>query len=182
MAHGLLNDLEEKLFRQSGLRRDEHSVTLFKFLRRTWWLRSLPRLVAVERSGNARQKTRRVFSVPDSGGLGSEGVAGQAFTSENVISAYELPQIAPCKNAADLEKYAKKTFVSVDWLKGWANEKTSRGQSIPRSICAFHVETTSGKPWGVLVFDSTDSGDLKRKATGAYNMINGHLSRLIEGI
>jgi hypothetical protein len=182
MTQELLNDLEKRLFRQGNYRRDEHSVTLFKFVRRRWWVWHGPWLVAVERSGHARRKASRAFRVPDSGGMGSEGIAGQAFKSENVISACELPNLATCQNDADWEKYSTGTFVSVEWLKQWATEKTCRGQNIPRALCGFHVETASGKPWGALVFDSTDSGDLKRKTTAAYNAVKGHLSRLVERI
>jgi hypothetical protein len=180
-VRGLLNEFEDKLFRNKNLRRDEHSVTLFKYVRFRWkfWLGTCW-LVPVERSGNARQKTRRAFRIADGGGAASEGIAGQVFSSETVLSAHDLPDLNGEAAEGDLQKYATATHVSVAWLEQWVNSKKSRGQKVPRAICGFHVETPAAKPWGVLVFDSADKDDLGRRAGSGYDMVKGQLSRLVE--
>jgi hypothetical protein len=51
---------------------------------------------------------------------------------------------------------------------------------VPRSLCGLPVERSNGKPWGVLVLDSTDPKDLRPKAERYYDVVKRHLSRLVE--
>lgn len=180
----LLNGFEERMFRKEDLRRDEHSVTLFKYTRRKLLCR-IPFgrwLVPVERSGNARRKSGSAFHVPECGGNQSEGIAGQVFSSERVFSVSGLPDLSHECSADQLNEYAEKTFVPRPWLERWVKKKRRRGQRLPLAICGFHVERSDGRPWGVIVLDSVSPRDMEVRASKHYDVIKRHLSLLVERI
>jgi hypothetical protein len=183
-VQSLINDFEGRLFRAKDLRRDEHAATLFKLVKWRWWPwpRIEPRLVAVARSGNARRRSTSTFRVSDSGGTRSEGVCGQVFSRETVLSAYNLPDLIENADDECIRKYAVATCVSEEWLRKWVERKRTNGQKLPRSYCGFHVETSSGKPWGVLLLDSTSPDDLQVRAEKIYDVAKKQLSRMVERI
>ena len=118
----------------------------------------------------------------DAGGATSEGICGQVFSSEMVLSVHDLPDLIADESDQNLEQYAKATYVTKKWLKKWVAKKRARGQKVCRSICGFHVETSSGKPWGVLVLDSAspENINIKRQAEKIYDITKKHLSQLVE--
>lgn len=179
-----LNDIEERVFTQHGLRRDEHSVTLFRVTRfspcGSWFKPWQEWLVPVVRSGNARQKSWRSWRVADSGGGASRGVAGQCYSSETVINVHGLPDVLTSRTDKDRERYAELTFVTRKWLDKWIAKKQRCGQKMPLAICAYHVERKKGKPWGVLVLDSCNPDDLKAKSKDLHDVVKNHLSRLVQ--
>lgn len=102
-------------------------------------------LVPFARSGHKTQKISVYFAVPDSAD-GAEGVAGQAFVQGTTLNIQNLPDVhRNNRTEADLDAYAKISYVKVDWLR--------REMSTARSLVGFPVKVL-GKPWGAIVVDS----------------------------
>jgi GAF domain len=116
-------------------------------------------LVPVVRSGHTTQKTKTIFLAPDDAG-NAEGVAGQVWASDQTIIVEDLPEITDRSSDEEVKEYAKKTFVSEEWVR-----KRIGKNPLSRSICGMPVEVESVK-WGVLVLDSMRPGSLKTAAHG----------------
>jgi hypothetical protein len=160
-------------------------VTLFKHTRWKIWCRApFGRwLVPVERSGNMRQQSSRSFRISDEGGTRCRGIAGETFVSEQVISAFDLPDLSEGYTEDELERYAREAYVDPEWLRRWVERKRKKGQKVPRAICGYPVETAGGKIWGVIVLDSTEPADLANASNKKYyDVIKKHLSRLVERV
>ncbi|HET6428414.1 MAG TPA: GAF domain-containing protein, partial [Phycisphaerae bacterium] len=118
-------------------------MTLFKRVRRfrEW-------LVIVDRSGHLTLKHRTKFRISDDPNV-CEGWAGKVWVQGTVLSIDNLPEITADSPPADLERYARLTGVSKEWI----GQRLSKGRRLARSYLAIPVEV-NGKPWGVVVLDS----------------------------
>ena len=145
MVKYVLDQFRDLAFRKS---RNEpvhyHRVTLFKEVRWHWkcWHRCL---IPVARSGHTTLRSNAVFRIPDDANR-VEGVAGQTWANNSVIPVVGLPDLRNEATEEQIKEYARRTFVSVDYLK-----QTDR--TWPRSLWGVPVDV-GGKRWGVIVVDS----------------------------
>jgi len=97
-----------------------------------------------------------------------------------VVSAFDLPELDAKASKTKLNEYARKTYVSVEFLEDWLERKASKGQSLPRAICGIPVEV-KGEVWGVIVIDSRNPGELYKDAVMAFWKTTARtLSKLLE--
>ncbi|MFP3940884.1 MAG: hypothetical protein ACLF0P_11300 [Thermoanaerobaculia bacterium] len=174
-----------------------HRATLFKRrLALPWppvtWLQH-GWLVPVERSGyTTRRRTCRWRAGDDSSE--AEGIAGTAWVNNGVIvvTHEDLPDPAEPGLSSEevetrIEEYASKTFVSKDWVRDHLRRAQETGPGLPRYFCGIPV-LVKGKPWGVIVIDSTskslrDAEEVRRiyrlsgKALGSLLTHDGILKR-----
>lgn len=155
----------------------DHRATLFKFRRnvlwiwpwRCWWcpwgrLR-VPWsgwLVPVARSGHTTQRTNVVYLAPDDA-KNVEGIAGEAWSRNEVVLAVDLPALSARANKAEIAEYAKKTFVSEAWVR----HRIKSGKPCPRSLCGIPVEVDTiwgTKTWGTIVLDSCHPQGIKHES------------------
>ncbi|MEQ1827175.1 MAG: hypothetical protein ABL921_14565 [Pirellula sp.] len=80
----------------------------------------------------------------------AEGVAGQAFRASQTYIIKNLPELTSESDDSDIADYAKKTYVSIAWVK----KRLKANRTLARSIAAIPIEVDH-KPWGVIVIDST---------------------------
>jgi hypothetical protein len=179
--HSSLNGFRDVVFATRKAEPEHlHRVTLFKFSRfptnrfRFWaygrWL------VPVERSGATTRLNVSSFHVPDDGEH-VEGVAGQAWARSEgeVFMTDALPEVSTASSDDELENYAKKAFVSVEWVKN----RLKDGKPLARRLCGVRLEL-KGNPWGVLVVDSRLPEKIDR-VEEAFKLSGRHLVALLEG-
>jgi hypothetical protein len=78
----------------------------------------------------------------------AEGIAGMAYSTDSTVQVEDLPNVGgKSPKLQDLQMYAKKAYVDIEWLK--------KKQPKSRSLLGFPVKV-KGKTWGVLVLDSRD--------------------------
>lgn len=150
--HQVITEFRDDLFADQRDEVDAHRVTLFQY--KHWcWRRPFqgPHLVAVARSHHVTQQRIAVFKASD---RNREGVVGIAWARKGWVRIPEgddpLPEIGICCNPIDKQAYAQQTGVSVDWL----NKKFKQGRTRASSYAALCI-LSGGRPWGVLVVDST---------------------------
>jgi GAF domain-containing protein len=173
-VHYLLDRFQEHVFeKQVGTPLHYHRVTLFRHIRLR---RSLCRwpwsgwLVPVERSGHTTRKSRAAFLAPDDADR-AEGIAGQTWAQKRVVIVEDLPDISGTPSLGLLEDYARKTWVSVEWLQ-------NRSQHA-RSFCGIPVEV-KGRLWGVIVLDSRSPDAIDQDAVKVHSLIGRYLGKLLE--
>jgi len=167
--HRLLDHVREDVFGTYAEPIHHHRVTLFKYVKWRFTLRShggRPRgsgwLVPVERSGHTARKTKVAFWAPDEADL-AEGVAGHTWAVRKAVQVSSLPDLGTDSSEQAYSSYSKASWVSVEWLR--------REPPLARSFYGIPVEI-GGKPWGVVVLDSRnpalirDRGSLRLLATG----------------
>jgi len=72
-----------------------------------------------------------------------------------------------------IKDYAAQTWVTEEWL---AHKKC-----LARSFCGIPVEIR-GKPWGVIVLDSRNPGEISKDAVDHYTQIARTLAKLLERV
>jgi len=170
-VEGLLTEFRKHSFTKVCLESEQycHRVTLFQYVTyRHWWFLLTARcwikcfrftglrgpwsgwLIVVRRSGNAKKRTNLVFLACDDG-ENAEGLAGRAFRGCQTYIVKQLPEITATSVDTDIAEYAKKTYVTVAWVKKRLEEK----KTLARSLAAIPIEVDN-KPWGVIVIDSTE--------------------------
>ncbi len=183
LMHDFLDGLRDYFFREDGYDvPDFHRATLFRCQRNRRKRNLIARflglcgakpkwLVPVVRSNHISQETEVAFRIDDSIEK-CEGVAGRAWHMNNVVSVYDLPEISLGSAAKEVKDYAKKSFVSPDWVRNKCPKS--------RSILAIPVRV-KGEMWGVLVFDSRHPQKIGYKETeDLYLVLSKHLSNLVE--
>ena len=162
---------------QPGDMLHEHRVTLFKYVRWHWCLRKWPWsgwLVPVERSGHTTRRTNTAFRAPDDAN-DAEGVAGVTWASKSALPIHELPDLSGQPSSEEVADYAKKTFVSQEWVEAYIK----RGRMLARSFLGIPVEV-GGKRWGVLVLDSKREMRNSPRNLNLYTILSKFLSKLLE--
>jgi hypothetical protein len=128
--HSYLDSFRDYAFPdQPGDMLHEHRVTLFKHVRWRWCLKKWPWsgwLVPVERSGHTTRRTSAVFRAPDEAN-DAEGVAGVTWASKSAVPVPELPDLSGQPSVAEISEYAKKTFVSTEWVEAYIRRGASTG-------------------------------------------------------
>ncbi len=177
-VHKLLTSFQRDIF-QAELSRgdpmDLHRLTLFKRLRFRCWVCKWPWsgwLVPIERSGHTTQSTAAVFRAPDEAKR-AEGVAGNTWRASVVIFRENLPDVssaaAPPQDVAD---YARQTWTTP--------ELVARRRPSARSYVGIPLDV-NGKPWGVVVLDSTDAACKRSDADlRAYALLQAVLGKILE--
>lgn len=135
-------------------------------------------LVPVIRSGHTGKETKTVFLAPDTGRL-AEGVAGQCWSSDAMISKENLPKIQQHTSSQNKIRYCRHANMPLWMLDDYCEE----GRPVARNFLSFPVKTTTGNRWGVLVFDSRNSSGIDtEKAQEAFQIIVEPLGALLEGV
>ena len=159
----------------------EHRVTLFA--RYPWWhpycwacMPWYDRLIPVARSGHATKNTTICFHVPDRGSKQS-GVAGLAWYSNEVVLKTMLPELTAKTEIEVLNDYADRTYVTVAFLQ----RRLREGRCMPRSLCAIPIRV-KGRPWGVIIIDSTEDKGVPSDASAEYVLIGRAIEKLLERV
>jgi hypothetical protein len=111
-------------------------------------------LVPVERSGETTKNRGSCFLAPDDADL-AEGIAGQTWSQKSGIvfvpppNDPPLPDLNEGSSDADIREYAKRSFVSEQWVRQWLAEH-KRG--LATRFVGIPVEIKS-QTWGVIVLD-----------------------------
>lgn len=171
MAEYVLDEFRLVAFPKSGNEPVHyHRVTLFQAVHWywKWWHRYL---IPVARSGHTTQRSNSVFRIPDDADR-VEGVAGQTWALDTVLSVYDLPDLQGNPTEEQFNEYARRTFVTVEYLK-----QTDR--TLPRSLCGVPVDV-GGKRWGVIVVDSRSEKQLTQNVRGVYSFVGRMLGKLLE--
>ena len=181
VVHGLLSLLREVAFSdriKAGDAEPDHRATLFRRARcllpagREWlshWLE------LIERSGFTTRATKRKFYAPDDRDL-AEGVAGQTWVENRLLSVEDLPDLGPESTEAELKSYAARSFVSEEWVR--------KRRPRSRSYYGIPVEV-KGSLWGVVVVDSRQprafpEGDQRKRLFETYQRVGRVLSKALE--
>jgi hypothetical protein len=183
ILHSLLNGIRDHVFSQPEMP-DYHRVTLFQsrwhknrrdifgLCRR---IAGSPKkwLVPVVRSGHTSQETTTCFQIGDADAA-CQGVAGQAWFRNQMVSVSDLPDLAADASQTQIEAYASRTFVDA--------AKIQAKRPHARSLLAVPL-LLKGELWGVLVFDSRNPARIDGTTVGTlFKMLSTHLSDIIEKI
>jgi len=149
----------------------EHRVTIFKhswWLWRGWRIRSSSPwhwrvpwsgwLAPVARSGHTTQQSAAVFLVPDDAD-NVEGVAGQTWACNSVVHVKDLPDLANHADHEQIAEYAKKTWVSEEWVK----RRIKDHKSLSRELLGIPLEVNKRR-WGVIILDCRRPGAIRKSA------------------
>lgn len=159
--------------RSTGDPEHYHRATLFRYysVRPSWrywpWTR---RLVAVARSGRHTRKAITTFRAPDTPDR-TNGVAGQAWARPDSYRVPELPDVSGDPSPAEVERYARLSSVTKEWVR--------ENQPETRSLFGMRLEV-DGEPWGVLVLDSRDPEPIEGEK--AFRMVARTLTPLLKGV
>jgi len=93
----------------------------------------------------------------------------------SILPVHGLPEVTLGSDQATLEEYARKTFVTTDWLKDWPK----REKRAARSFYGIPVEAR-GTIWGVVVLDSSDEHAIGPKDKEVFKLIVKNLGKLLE--
>lgn len=154
--HSVLERIRESVFSdapETEVSALNEKVILFQFRERRWRFFVYPSkdwLCGIERSGHMRRRRRRWLRVPDHG-RSAEGVAGQAWTKNQMVIVTDLPPINGDSGEDVYGTYSKLTSMSLKWLRA---QRYGSENLAPRALCAFPVEV-AGNPWGVLLIVSS---------------------------
>jgi len=174
--HKVLDEFREDIFSDiAGDPLHEHRVTLFK---RVQWGCHLPCLwrpwngwlIPVIRSGHTTQSTSTVFPAPDAADK-AQGVAGEAWKG-SFVWIEGLPDVAGNATDEDTRVFAETTCVPEKWVRKHRPNRRSYGGLL--------VEVR-GKPWGVIVLDSTNPTGLKPGKRKAFQNFAKNVGRILEG-
>jgi GAF domain-containing protein len=151
----------------------DHRVTLFRrkrfcFTREGWWWKGW--IWAVERSGNTKRSSSVVFRATDDFNK-NNGVAGVVWGTKRPLPVSDLPDLEVDETPETIAEYAKKTWVSPEWI---AREKPRS-----RSLLGIPVEVRN-EPWGVLVLDSRAPDGVSRVTPEMYRPYAKALGKLLE--
>lgn len=188
----ILDEYQEKVFKNLNVSKDHNRVTLFKyrenlFFRRHWlesptgWSLFKTRrwkgnyLVPYMRSGHLTLKTKTLFFIDNENSAKTQGVAGVAWSRKEVFILPDLPEIKPITAKRTKENYAKVTMSSVRFLERYLTE----GKTPPRSMAAVPVEC-NGKLWGVIVLDSLDPLGVTKESVEHYTLTVALIGHLLE--
>lgn len=166
----ILEQVRQFAFRSTaGQALDLHRVTLF---RARWGLRGR-RLVIVERTGHLTRRHRTSFRIPDS--LDEcEGIAGRTWGLQQALHVDDLPEVKPDATLAEVETYARATFVTPEWIRRkWPRARSYLG--IPIEVNALR--------WGVLLIDSASTKNINVKPSAIrqyYPLAVVALAKLLE--
>jgi hypothetical protein len=180
--HELLDSLHAAVFKGPEYSiPDEHKVTIFKAVKtcpQDHWLRRMfgflgtraRWLKPVVRSGHTSQDTTTCFRLYDDADK-CEGVAGQAWARNRVITVYDLPSVSQTPYNYQVAAYASRSYVSEDRVR--AKKPKSR------SVLGMPI-LVKGELWGVLVFDSRNPAKIRyEEIEEMYRVISRHLNTLI---
>jgi hypothetical protein len=178
-----LEKLRDEVFPpDTGALQDEHRVTLFRHRRlcwaavRSWTFVGI--LVPEERSGHRMRVTPTSFRAPKNAPHKAEGIAGRAWAKSKVLVLSNLEPVSKTSRKQELRAYAKRTFVSEGWLAKWLDR--NEGKLTPVSFCGIPVEV-KGKPWGVIVLDSSSSDAVRDEDYQTYAHFGWFVGKLLEG-
>jgi hypothetical protein len=186
IMYALIDDLRDEVFTTERYGDDPpyHRVTLFRIrsYRNKWDLIGLARaamrrkpnlLVPIIRSSHTGQDTDCCFKVGDREGQ-CEGIAGRAWYRNRIVSVGHLPDLSRNCTEEHIRDYSDRTNVS--------SERTRHKRPLARSLYAIPV-TSSGSPWGVLVFDSRSPEKIDHgEVTRVCRIVTRHLSKITEKI
>jgi len=157
-----LENLQQYLFKGKDGPLHDYRVTIFRYSRWNWkvltWLaiwrdgRSVHSgwLMPYMRTGHLTLNCRSCWNVPFDGKR-IQGVAGQVFSCNQVITIKDLRLLSPSSTNKQLADYAKQVWVTSEWLKS----RLEDGSSFARSYCGIPIEINR-KPWGAIIIDSKD--------------------------
>ncbi len=189
----ILDEYQDKVFKNANAPLDHNRVTLFKFrkslyFRRHWQEPTLPRwvpfktrrfrgdyLVPYMRSGHLTLNTKTLFYIDSENSSKCQGVAGQSWSKRGTVLAPALPKITSSSTDAEKESYAKVTKSHARLLDKYLSE----GREPPRSIAAMTVEC-NGKLWGVIVLDSLDPLGVTDQSVDHYSLTVALIGHLLE--
>ncbi len=186
IMYALIDDLRDEVFTTERYGDDPpyHRVTLFRYrnYRNKWDIIGLARaamrrkpnlLVPIVRSSHTGQDTDCCFKVGDSEAQ-CEGVAGRAWYKNRIVSVGHLPDLSHDCSDEKIRNYSQRTNI--------AYERTNKKRPLTRSLYAIPV-TSSGCPWGVLVFDSRSPEKIDHEeVTRVCRIVTRHLSKITEKI
>ena len=187
----ILDQYRDEMFGKDNETKEDpqhfHRVTLYKATRWRWALVRWPGsewVVPVARSGSTTKTKIPCFRASRNDPNAAEGVAGQTWARvSRLVPAFELPDLnMEHPNQADIETYARKTFVSNEWVRRQIR-KQKRGPQA-RALLGIPVEA-KGNSWGVLVVDSRSSQPIQLKKvfkSPSFQAHSGVLSRLLEKV
>lgn len=177
----ILDEFSGEVFGDSSDPDDYHRVTLFKHRQWCWnWNPSKIKgwLIAVARSGHLTKEKIRRFRAPDDGEA-CEGVAGYAWRVRTWVRVPENETLLPVLSAksmeTDIEAYAKMCHVKSESVKQLIGD----GKPMAQSFAALRVQL-GGKPWGVLVLDSRNTGPIDLSRLNRFKVYANLLTPLLE--
>ncbi|WP_150132161.1 hypothetical protein [Dokdonella koreensis] len=180
VVESALVELRDRIFPRSTDPTHYHRVTLFKRRRYCWVWRSWPGsgwMIPVARSCHTNRNSAAIFLAPDDGDR-AEGIAGVAWTMEEMLFQENLPLLSVSSERAVIEDYAARTFLPV---KRIASRIKDEKPPLARSICGIPVRV-KGKNWGAIVVDSRNTTLDSEKIREHYKTVAGVLSKLLEGM
>jgi hypothetical protein len=186
----VLSDLHRSAFRtlvDPTAKADDHRITLYRYYKwcffpgRGWW----PWcngvhpwsgwLIPVARAG-AKTAARTIYLAKDSGH--AEGICGNVYFAHNsILEHHDLPNIDENATDAEIEEYAKKTFVTVETVRKRVRDK----RSCARYFLSIRIQVEF-TDWGILMIDSR-AEDLPQKGIHGQRFIQlgKVLSRFLKG-
>lgn len=189
----ILDEYQDKVFKNVNVPKDHNRVTLFKYKRNLWFRRhwlELPTakwglfktrrwcgdyLVPYMRSGHLTLRTKTIFFIDSDNSLNSQGVAGLAWSQRGVVIIPSLPQITKTSKPKIKESYATGTKTSIRFLERYLSE----GRTPSRAMAAMPVEC-NGKLWGVIVLDSLDPQGVTADSVDHYTLTVALIGHLLE--
>lgn len=189
----ILDEYQDRVFKNLNVPKDHNRVTLFKFkknlfFRRHWlelgssaWLPFKTRrfcgdyLVPYMRSGHLTLNTKTIFYIDCENSAKCQGVAGLAWSQRGVVILPDLPEINSNTKPKARENYATVTKSSVRFLERYLAE----GRTPSRAMAAMPVEC-NGKLWGVIVLDSLDPLGVTAASVEHYTLTVALIGQLLE--
>ncbi|MCH4885576.1 hypothetical protein CJU74_20730 [Pseudomonas fragi] len=189
----ILDEYQDKVFKNLNVPKDHNRVTLFKYKRnlffRRHWLESGVStwgpfksrrlcgnyLIPYMRSGHLTLSTKTIFFIDSENSAKSQGVAGQAWSNRGVVILPDLPEITRNSRPKARESYATVTKSSVRFLERYLAE----GRTPSRAMAAMPVEC-NGKLWGVIVLDSLDPLGVTAQSVEHYTLTVALIGHLLE--
>jgi hypothetical protein len=181
-----LDQMQEYAFEEQNVGgRHRNRVTLFKRVKWKWSTEKGSNkifkvrkpwggwLVPIARSGHVTQKASVIFRASDDPNE-AEGVAGQAWVLNAVVVRENLPNVNCRCTDDEITEYARKTWVSVEWLR---IEK-----STARALIGIPVNVKGGV-WGVIVVDSqSPTIENQNQIIESYRLTASILGKLLERV
>jgi len=109
-----------------------------------------------------------------------EGVAGQAWARNAIVSIANLPDLESIGNqdqelqAKLIEEYAAGTSVTTEWVR----KRLKAKRPMARSFCGLPVEC-NGTMWGVLVIDSRNPEAKTPEFDPHFRFVAGLLGKIL---
>lgn len=185
----ILNQYRDKAFNiEPGDPEDHHRVTLFKYKRKHFQLKSSywvtnksfwswlgrfwpkPHLVFFLRSGKLSQTTNVVFPVYDESDK-TNGWAAHVWSTGCAAIVDHLPD--PSNGGA--QEYATKTKSTIEVVERYC----SVNRAMPRAIAAIPIEV-HGAAWGVLVLDSRRPNGVSKNSIDNFKITVAAIQKILE--